>query len=232
MPSSGVIIVVEEPSDALSQGFFKRRELEFTDEFHELSIRSGLAVLTIIIRFVLKLSAKIVFHNLDDRVGHVPDANFIVFVHRKNNRFYVVILPQLPYEELGQIPRVDKLSQGRSVPHDLERGSVFLGEVALVDKSRNDMGMSQIKVVMRSKDVRRNGRGEVAAEFLLVRMVLDVDHAFGVGIAKVAVVRWAKMDLLFGQGVVDLVREDAGRETGDDFLNLLDASRVQNVVID
>ena len=39
------------------------------------------------------------------------------------------------------------------------------------------------------------------------------------------------MDLLLCEGVVDLVGEHAGRETGDDFLRLGDACGVEDVVV-
>ena len=41
------------------------------------------------------------------------------------------------------------------------------------------------QVVMRPKDVGRDGRSEVAAELLLVRVVLDIDEAFRMCVAKV-----------------------------------------------
>ena len=42
----------------------------------------------------------------------------------------------------------------------------------------------------------------------------------------------AEVDLFLCQGVVDLVGEHAGRETGDDLLRLGDACGVEDIVVD
>lgn len=44
-----------------------------------------------------------------------------------------------------------------------------LGEETLVHETRNDVRVLEVVVVVRTEDVRRNGRSEVAPEFFVVR---------------------------------------------------------------
>jgi hypothetical protein len=84
-------------------------------------------------------------------------------------------------------------------------------------------------IIVGTEDVCRDRRREVAAELLLVcagrgqdrltgsdpldSLVLYIDHPFRMSVAEVTFVWWAAVDLVLVEGVLDLVREDAGRET-------------------
>lgn len=78
------------------------------------------------------------------------------------------------------------------------------------------MRVLKVVVVVRTKDVGRDGRGEVAAKLLVVSVVVDVYEALAVSVSEVGLVGRALVDVRLVDGVGDLVGEDAGREAGDD----------------
>lgn len=63
-------------------------------------------------------------------------------------------------------------------------------------------------------------------------LVLDVDHTLGMGIAKVTLMRGARVDLELVEGVLDFVGEDACGEARDDLLDLGLMRGFEDVVVD
>lgn len=61
--------------------------------------------------------------------------------------------------------------------------------------------------------MRWTGQDRLTGSDPLDSLVLYIDHPFRMGIAEVTFVWWAAVDLVLVEGVLDLVREDAGRET-------------------
>lgn len=88
-----------------------------------------------------------------------------------------------------------------------------LGQQTLVRQSRQHMRVLEVVVVVRTEDVGRHDRGEVAAVLFVVGTVGNVDHTLSVGVPKVGVVRGTVVDHGFVDGIGSLVGEDAGRET-------------------
>ena len=70
-----------------------------------------------------------------------------------------------------------------------------LGIVDLVDEPGDDVRVVQVVVVVRAVDVCWNDARKVAAVLLKIRLVLYIDHALRIGIAEVAVVGRAVVDL-------------------------------------
>jgi hypothetical protein len=97
---------------------------------------------------------------------------------------------------------------------DSER--LTLGEQALVNETGDNVRVLEVVVVVRTKDVGRDGRSEVAAKLLVVSVVVDVYEALAVSVTKVGLVGRSLVDVRLVDGVGDLVGEDAGREAGDD----------------
>lgn len=63
-------------------------------------------------------------------------------------------------------------------------------------------------------------------------MILHIHHPLRVCITKVTLVRRPGVDLIFVQGVLDLVGEDASRKTGDELRCVVGVGGVQDVVVD
>ena len=76
-----------------------------------------------------------------------------------------------------------------------EAEQLTLGVVYLVDEAGDDVRVVQVVVIVRAIDVGRNDAGKAAAVLLKVRFVLDINHALGIRIAKVALVRRPVVDL-------------------------------------
>jgi hypothetical protein len=95
-----------------------------------------------------------------------------------------------------------------------------LGQIALVGQTRQDVRVLEVIVVVGTKDVGGNDRGEVAAILLVVCLVLDIDHTLSVGIAKVGLVRRTVVDHGLIDRVGGLVGEDAGGKAGNYLLDL------------
>jgi len=87
-------------------------------------------------------------------------------------------------------------------------------------------------IVVGSVNIRRNRSCKIAAELLLVRAIGDIDEPLGVGVAQVAVVRRAEVDLVLAEGRRDAIWEDAGGEARDDLLYARRVRCVQHVVVD
>ena len=51
-------------------------------------------------------------HSLDDRVRDILDRHLLVLADRENERLDVVVVAQLPDEELREVARVDELAEG------------------------------------------------------------------------------------------------------------------------
>ena len=77
-------------------------------------------------------------------------------------------------------------------------------------------------------DVGGDYQVEAATVLLAVGLDADVEHAFGVGVAKVGVVGGAEMDDVLGQLLVwgDAVGEDACGEDGEQLFHLGDTGSV------
>jgi hypothetical protein len=75
-------------------------------------------------------------------------------------------------------------------------------------------------VIVRTINISRDDRSEVASVLLVVCLVLDINHTLSVSITKVGLVRRAVMDHGFINGVGSLVRENAGGKTRNNLLDL------------
>jgi len=82
------------------------------------------------------------------------------------------------------------------------------------------VGILKIVVVMGTKDVGRNDRGEVAAILLVVSLVLNINHTLGVSVAKVGLVRRTIVNHGLVDGVAGLVGENASGKAGNNLLDL------------
>lgn len=89
-----------------------------------------------------------------------------------------------------------------------------------MNETGDNVRILEVVVVVRTKNVGRDGRGEVAAKLLVVSVVVDVYEALAVSVTEVGLVGRSLVDVRLVDGVSDLVGEDAGREAGDD-LNAL-----------
>lgn len=114
---------------------------------------------------------------------------------RKNDGVDLVVLLELPDEELGEVARVDELAEGLASSRDDKRRVVLwcsakkanrrsayypacswardrtrrtLGQQALVHETWDDVTVLEGVVVVGSKDVGGDGGGEVAPELLIV----------------------------------------------------------------
>lgn len=63
-------------------------------------------------------------------------------------------------------------------------------------------------------------------------LVLNIDESLAVGVSEVALMGRSQMDLGLVERVVDLVGEDAGRETRDELDDLVLMRGLENVVVD
>ena len=96
----------------------------------------------------------------------------------------------------------------------------------------NNVAILKVEVVMRSVNVTRYHRGELASVLLRVTPIHHVDHSLGVAVPKVGVVRRA----VVYHGLIDrigrFVRKNACGETRDNFLDSSLVAGVKDVVVD
>jgi hypothetical protein len=128
--------------------------------------------------------------------------------------------------------REDELAQrSASAPYG-QVGVVLLGQVALVDETRDDVAVLDGEVVVRAVDVGGDDGGEVAPVLLSVGAVQGIDEALGVGVSLVggmgrSVVKHGLID-----GISRLVGKNAGGKERYEFLHLVDTAVLHDVVID
>jgi hypothetical protein len=89
---------------------FEGRKLEPADVLEQLLVRSRLAVLAICASRV-EAVVPVVPNGLDDGVRNLLDRHLFVFSHGEDDGRDVVVLAELPDEELGEIPRVNELPE-------------------------------------------------------------------------------------------------------------------------
>ena len=94
------------------------------------------------------------------------------------------------------------------------------------------MAILEVEVIVGSVDVAGDDAGELASVLALVRLVQDVDHPLGHGVAVVGVVRRAQVDHGLVDGVRGLVGEDAGAQARDHLLRPRHVGGVKHVVVD
>lgn len=85
------------------------------------------------------------------------------------------------------------------------------------------MSIVNVEVIVWSKNIGWDHRGIFQAMLFGVASVQDINHTFGVGVAKVRVVRGPIVDHCLVDWVCGLVWEDTSGQTGH---NLFDASLV------
>ena len=93
------------------------------------------------------------------------------------------------------------------------------------------MSILNAKVIVRTIDIRGNDGCEVTPILLGVGSVHGIDESFCVRISLVGRVGWTIVEHGFVDWVGGLVREDACREHGNEFGNLVNAAIFHNVVI-
>ena len=210
----GSVIVVTVPLDGLLDGLSRGDELEVRQVFPQLGVTRSLLELTVsFVRQELHFAFKV--KSLEDHHGHVLYRDLVLLISGQDDGVYLLVLPEDPDGEPGQVQAVNELSERSSSPPDLEGGSLLLGLVGLVDQAGNDMALLDVEVVVRPEHVTGDDGGEHAAVLLVVGLVLDVDHPLGVGVAEVGGVRRTVVDHGLVYGVGRLVGEDAGGEAGD-----------------
>ena len=123
------------------------------------------------------------------------------------------------------------MAQGGARSPDGEGGSVLLGQVALVDETRDDVAVLDGEVVVRAVDVGGDDGGEVAPVLLSVCAIQGIDEALGVGISLVGWVGGTIVEHGLIDGIARLVGEDAGGEEGYELLHLVDAAILHDVVV-
>ena len=143
-----------------------------------------------------------------------------------------VVLAHHPDGQFRQIEGVNELAEGSSGSPNREGGVVLLGQVALVDETRDDVAVLDGEVVVRAVDVGGDDGGEVAPVLLSVCAVQGIDEALGVGISLVGWVGGTIVEHGLIDGIARLVGEDAGGEEGYELLHLVDAAILHDVVVD
>lgn len=161
-----------------------------------------------------------VVNGVGNVVDHVLDSHFLVLADRKNDRLDLGVVAEHPENELTHIDVVDELAERLAGTPDHHGLAGLLRLVKLVNQTRDDMTSLDLEVVVRTVDVRRNDGGEVAAVFLGVQTVKNLDHTLSVRIAFVGEVRRTVVHHRFVNGIGSLVGENAGRETRDELLHL------------
>ena len=72
----------------------------------------------------------------------------------------------------------------RGVPNPyISEGVIFLGEVALVNQTWNDMTILNAKIVVRSINIGGNDTGKVTSIFFSIGAIHGINQSFGVGIS-------------------------------------------------
>jgi len=230
MTLAACFIVLKEPGDGLLDGNIEWSEFKVREVLEKLFVAGSLLELTIraaSIETVLSLEV----NSTNNGISNILDRNLILLTHRENDRLGFLVFTQDPDEELGKITRVDELTEGLASTTNNERSVVLLGQIALVGQTRQDVRVLEIIVVVGTKDVGGNDRGEVAAILLVVCLVLDIDHTLSVGIAKVGLVRRTVVDHGLIDRVGGLVGEDAGGKAGNNLLDTKDLRSLKDVVI-
>lgn len=97
---------------------------EFTELLGELIARYSLVVFA---RAASSTYAVITGETdlLDDRLGNLLDRDFLILADAENDGADLVILAKRPDEELGEIPRVDELTQWATGAGDVEGRGVL-----------------------------------------------------------------------------------------------------------
>jgi len=155
LPGPRIVIVLHEPFDGRVECLIKRRELEPAHKLQKLLVRGRFAELTVSPGGVEAIFA-LESDGFDDRVRHLFDAHLFVFTHGQDDRFNIVVLPQHPNEQLGEIVGIDELPEGLARTGDDEGCIIFLGQETFVDKPRDDVGVLQIEVIVRPENIRRD----------------------------------------------------------------------------
>mmetsp|Transcript_8941 Transcript_8941/g.28386 ORF Transcript_8941/g.28386 Transcript_8941/m.28386 type:complete len:451 (+) Transcript_8941:113-1465(+) len=228
---AGFLVVVDEPLDGVLEGGAHGGEGEFWPEGAQLGVGGGLLVLAVGLGGV-EDDVAFELHGLGDHEGDVLDGDLGGLVDREDDGLGGVVLVEDPDGEGGEVEGVDELAEGRARAPDGEVGAVALGDVALVDKTRDDVAPLDREVVVLAEDVRRDDRGELAPVLVGVAPVQDVDHALGVGVSLIRRVRRAVVDHRLVDRVRGLVGEDAGRQARDQLLDFVDPAALHHVVVD
>lgn len=161
-----------------------------------------------------------VVNRVGDVIHYVLDRNLLVLSHGENNRLDLGVLTKNPENELAHIDVVNELAQRLArAPHD-HRLSRLLRLVELVDQSGNDVASLDLEVVVRSVDVRGHDGGEVAAVLLGVQTIEHLDHTLRVRISLVRKMGRTVVHHGLVDGIRRLVRENASRQAGNEFLHL------------
>ena len=67
--------------------------------------------------------------SLDDRVGDLLDRDLLLLANGEDDRVNLVVLLELPDEQLGEVARVDELAQGLARARDDERRAVLCSDL-------------------------------------------------------------------------------------------------------
>mmetsp|Transcript_17484 Transcript_17484/g.51008 ORF Transcript_17484/g.51008 Transcript_17484/m.51008 type:complete len:238 (+) Transcript_17484:321-1034(+) len=208
------LVVLQEPVNTLLNAILHAHEFVIRPEAPQFLVARRLLELTVgLLR--IKHHLPLELHRLGHRQRHVLDGYLGRFVHAQRDGIRGVIFSHDPDGQLGEIEGVDELTQGGATAPDGEIGVVLLGEVAFVDKSRNDVTVLNREVVVGAVDVGWDDGGEVAAILLGVRAVHGIDETLGVGISLVGGVGRAVVQHRLVDGVLGLIGEDARGQHGD-----------------
>ena len=71
-------------------------------------------------------------HGLHNSFGAILDAHLVLLVDGENDRIHFIVFSQDPQEELGQIKRVNELSQWFSRAPNCQLGVVFCVEIKTI----------------------------------------------------------------------------------------------------
>lgn len=207
-------------------------ELELRVKGPELLVRRRLSVLAIRVGRVVDHLLQGVVHRHSDHSRRVANGDLVLLVDAEDEGVDVLVVEESPDDEGAEIHAESELPEGLPRPEDGERSPVTLGDEALVNKSGDNVSRLEVIVVVRAENVSGDKAGEVAAVLLVVAPVENVDHTLGIGVTLVAVVGRAVVNHGLIDGIGGLVGEDAGREEGDELLDLVDAAALHDVVVD
>ena len=171
-------------------------------------------------------------HGLGNGQSNGLDGDLGGLIDRECDGIGGVVLAHHPDGQFRQIEGVNELAEGSPGAPNREGGVVLLGQVALVDETRDDVAVLDGEVVVRAVDVGGDDGGEVAPVLLSVGAVQGIDEALGVGVSLIGWVGRTIVEHGLIDGIARLVGEDAGGEEGYELLHLVDAAVLHDVVID
>jgi hypothetical protein len=124
--------------DGVLYGLFRRGELKVGQILSQFFVARRLLELAVgLISQKLDLALKVV--GVEDHPADGLDADLVLLVDRENDGLDLLVLARRPDEELGQIERVDELTEGLPRSPDFKGLALLFSQVRLVYKSFKEL---------------------------------------------------------------------------------------------